>query len=114
MKPTGGTYVALLEACRRTRDSKAAVEVFEAMETDGVRPGVQSYTSLLQVQPSLAQACVAAILLAECGKVEPWPPFAAPFVAWVPPAGTCCVLVPSLTRFVANELSPQLLVTYRS
>lgn len=41
--------MALLEACRSTRDSKAAVEVFEAMQSEGVRPGVRSYTSLLEV-----------------------------------------------------------------
>lgn len=71
MKPTEGTYVALLEACRHTRDSKAAVEVFEAMETDGVRPGVQSYTSLLQVRPSRVLAHVAAMLSREYVNVEP-------------------------------------------
>lgn len=38
-----------MEVCRHSRDSKAAVEVFEAMETEGVRPGVRSYTSLLKV-----------------------------------------------------------------
>lgn len=39
-----------MEVCRHSRDSKAAVEVFEAMETEGVRPGVRSYTSLLKVR----------------------------------------------------------------
>ena len=48
VQPTESTYLALMEVCRHSRDSKAAVEVFEAMETEGVRPGVRSYTSLLK------------------------------------------------------------------
>lgn len=50
VKPTERTYLALMEACRRTHDIKAAVGVFEAMETEGVRPGVRSYTSLVEVR----------------------------------------------------------------
>lgn len=50
VKPTEATYLALMEVCRHSRDSKAAVEVFEAMETEGVRPGVKSYISLLKAR----------------------------------------------------------------
>jgi hypothetical protein len=33
---------------RQQREGKAAVDVFEAMRSNGVTPGVRSYTSLLQ------------------------------------------------------------------
>ena len=47
-----------MEVCRHSRDSKAAVEVFEAMETEGVRPGVRSYTSLLKVRREKSKLAV--------------------------------------------------------
>jgi len=52
MKESGATlteemFLKLIELCSRNKQAKTAVDVFEAMRSSGVSPGVKTYTSLL-------------------------------------------------------------------